>query len=188
MRIQKAEQLGSRSLAMGGNGYRLDQMRESPESSLPVALAHSTWASPGHPTWILDINRPFAGGVHHASYGACSEQRPRASPLDRTAGPALLISLTIAFPAVFWLQCLFLDLLVLVTHWPSLLESSEFGFSIWVSALLCTPPLSTTSGCSLQTWGNKCPCGLRPMEFHQTRIENLAREGRLRQHLEAHVL
>lgn len=108
----------------------------SPASSLPVALAHSPWASLGHPTWVLVIGRPFAGGVHEARDGACSEQRPSATPGEKTAGPALLTSLTMAFPAVFWLLCLFLDLLVLVTHWPSFLRSSDFGFPIWVSALL----------------------------------------------------
>lgn len=62
----------------------------SPASSLPVALAHSPWASPGHPTWVLVIGRPFAGGVHEARDGACSEQRPSASPGEKTAGLAHL--------------------------------------------------------------------------------------------------
>lgn len=78
----------------------------SPTSSLPLALPHSPWASPGHPTGVLDVSRPFAGGVHQGRDGPALNSGPE-PPLcwscsshlpDCGLSSSVLASLTVSGP------------------------------------------------------------------------------------------
>lgn len=137
-------------------------VRQQPQIFIIYCLSSLPMDTPNHPPWILDVRRALCRCVHMPGMGLlwaaaqtslwdgicwhCSSHLPD-SGLSR---------------CVFWLQCL---LLPLWCWWPTSFPSwaqSDFGFSIWISPLLCLLPPSTHS----PTWGRKVSGWPQAHEIH----------------------
>ena len=119
------------------------------------------------------------------------QDHPRSNPqpLCASAGPILLTSLMTAFPAAssssrfcFWPLWFWWP-----TGLPSLLGSSGFGFSIWVSALLCQLPTLCHFWCSLQSGVENFCVAKGPWNPNKQGQNTLTGKGDRQWHLVAHL-